>query len=165
MIVRLDPTELWIARKAGVARRRRALALGLGETYGSELMDGEALMIDGAITEMAVAKALGLYWRPLGHLPAEDVPDVGSFDVRSTIYANPHLRLRPKDPDDRETILVWDRRPEFELVGWILNADAKNDQWWGDKWRTGRGESWEVPGSELRPVAELLERAGEVMLP
>jgi hypothetical protein len=109
--------------------------------------------IEGAAGEMAVAKALGLYWQPIiGNHRADDV---GPYQVRTNISRrHDDLCLRPHDHDDRVYINVLSFMPEFEVLGWIWAKDGKRELWLRDG-TPDRPKCFYVPRTELRPMAEL----------
>lgn len=76
--------------------------------------------IEGAGAEVAVAKALGLYWSGQdGHMFKG--PDVGSdiqVRLRPKPDVQPDLGLRSSDDPSHRYVLVHGFMPEYELMGW-----------------------------------------------
>lgn len=107
--------------------------------------------IEGALAEMAAAKALGLQW--------DDGPwkrvssDVGSLQIRSTKYLTGKLIVRPVDSDEDVFVLVIARCPEFELKGWLKGKDAKRTQFLYNQ--NGRPPAYFVPQHCLQPMSVL----------
>jgi hypothetical protein len=148
VIVELDPPDLWLGRKAASGRMGRARKLGLKDAHGFR-GDGEAINLDGTLAELAVAKGLDYFFRPLGHLPGEDVPDVGPFQIRSTRWASGKLIVYESDPDDPFLLVVVESEARFRIAGWIEAAEAKNPDFWNPE---ARDPSFWIPQSALRPI-------------
>lgn len=130
----------------------RAIRKARSEPYGHPSERGDwDVVIEGAAAEMAVAKALRLYW---GDSPALDYNgDVGRYQVRSTDHADGHLILYERDADDATFVLVTGRAPAFTVRGFILARDGKRDEYLANG--RLRSEGWMVPQSALRPIREL----------
>lgn len=118
-IVRLSAEELVLADRYAEERVENHHETGSSDRAGLVLEEEEArhaLDLDGVLGEMAVASWLAI---PYVHTKgAFRIPDVGPAHVRSTTYRTGHLIYRPGDPEGAY-VLVVDRRPEFEVVGWL----------------------------------------------
>lgn len=79
--------------------------------------------IEAACAEMAVAKALNIYWDGSVNKFKKDGPDLPpDIEVRTTEYKNGHLILRDGDKkycNDMRFVLVVGEAPKFYLSGWI----------------------------------------------
>lgn len=129
MDVVLKPYELLLAGLAGEMRQIENIkkARAAGNSY-----DGAAdhqIHIEGCCAEMAVAKALNVYWSGKGDFRA---PDVGAVDVRQTTHEKGRLILHPSDPDDRRFYLVIGKNGEYRVAGWIMGRDGKQQKFWAD---------------------------------
>ena len=136
--VKLTSTELAFAGFTGVMRQISALQHRRSDANGKgwptrSVSEHWGFEIDGAAAEMAVAKYLGRYWRPLaerGRLSS--VPaDIGeNVQVRSTRNPAGPLIVHPRDDDAHVFVLVITRPPCFDLIGWLYGREAKRDEWW-----------------------------------
>jgi len=153
MRVRLTSTELMIAAFVGSARNVQCLTRGYDPGAGMGLTNTWTLNIEGAAGEMAVAKALDIYWQAIvGDLKADDV---GPYQVRTNISRkHDDLCLRPRDKDNRVYISVLSFLPAFDIVGWIWGMDGKQPQWLRDG-DPQRPQCFYVPRKALRPLSEL----------
>ncbi len=151
MNVVLSWSEVLFAAHVGVARRVNALRNNRKAAYGCTDDDAWDKDIEGACGEIAVAKALGIYWNgSIGDLAV----DVGPYQVRTTGLEHGCLMLHKKDEDDKQFILVTGRAPRMRIVGWIFAGDGKRDEWWKDPTRKGR-PAWFVPQAALKDFATL----------
>lgn len=151
MKVRLTWAECYQAGLAGFRRNLEATCKGRkprfkerrsGELYGFHILS--------AMAEMAVAKAFDKFWS--FHEQKFSGGDVGSYEVRYSERQD--LKVRPRD--EGIVIAVTGREPEFEIVGWIDAADAKQEEWVKD---FGYGNpAYFVPHTELHAIRELLEK-------
>jgi hypothetical protein len=153
--VELTPRET--ATAVDVARRRLEENRALGRRKRRGGGGGPGEHSQGALGEAAVAKYMGLWneWlrTAVGNIHARDV---GKFDVRTT---SPRLSLILHEDDQPDTpyILVYDRRPVFELVGWNYPRTVRRPEFW--QTRTGR-PCYFVPPKALRDVDELADLYG-----
>jgi hypothetical protein len=119
--------EVKLYATVGIERRISGLKENRQNTYNMKAGDEWKNDIEGAGGEMAVAKALGLYWS--GALGVLRAPDLSGYarriEVRTTAVPTGHLLLHPRDPDNAICILVVGSTPRFELKGWILGKDGK----------------------------------------
>jgi hypothetical protein len=146
--VRLTQAEILSGAQAGLARRLRAISKENRPAHGYDNSANWQLDIEGALSEMAVAKALGRYWG--GGSDARE--DVGRVQVRSTPRLDGSLILHPGDPDAAPFVLAVGGEGSYRLAGWILGQDGKRREWW----RTDTGRpAFFVPQSALRPMEEM----------
>jgi len=125
--VRLTWSEQLTAAHVGAMRRIGAMASGRPEPYGTPA-DLWAVDIEAAAAELAVAKAVGLFW-PMATRPDRNLAgDVGPFQVRHTTRENGRLILHDRDSDDAAFVLVRGSIPSFDVVGWIWGADGKDQR-------------------------------------
>jgi hypothetical protein len=108
--------------------------------------------VRGAFGELAVAKALGIYW-PAAVNPTRHDPDLGDdIQVRCTGYRTGRLCHHPDDPaHHRYVLVVGDPLDRLDVVGWRWGADCRDDEYWTDP---GGGAAWFVPQSDLTPIPE-----------
>lgn len=154
---RLDHGEAFNAAIAGLQRQFRAIGRGATDNNGDITRDEIATHIHGAIAEVTVAKALGLYCNVAS--PDRSIADVGqSIEVRSTPYDNGSMPIRRRDKDNAKYYLVAGIYPHTKIIGWIYGRDAKQPKFWVDTDKDGNKISnpyWKVPQSALNQ--ELIE--------
>lgn len=148
--ISLNSRESMHAANVGILRRisaefkNRTHANGLSRDAAPWDID-----INGAMAELAVAKLLGVYWTGASELGAIDVL---FCDVRHTTVPDGCLLIQKTDANDRPFVLVTGIMPEFNVCGWMLAGDAKQDQYW----RTDTGRPcYFVPQSDLRLMEDL----------
>lgn len=145
MLVTLTWQEIRLAAEVGVTRRivsMRDNRLNAAGYRGNEPWDVDIL---GAMGEVAVAKALCLYWSP--SVNTFKLPDVGDLHVRATRYGTGKLIVRPNDPDGTY-LLVIALLPKFKIVGYCSAQYAKQDEFRSQPDST-RPSCWAVPQSRL----------------
>jgi hypothetical protein len=140
LTVTLSPREIILAAMIGGLMHARALARGWKDrVYESDWN----VHVEGIAAEIAVAKALGIRYRP--KLNGFKAPDVEHLHVRQTAHRDGSLIIRPGDPDGIY-VLVTGRCPTFTVVGWIHSSDAKQPSVLASPRRRPRGV--------VRPAAE-----------
>ena len=149
----LTTSELMVAAYVGSARNVQSLMQGWTPAAGVGLCNTWTPNIEGAAGEMAVAKGLGMYWRPI--IGDNHSDDVGPYQVRTNVSRkHDDLCLRPRDRIDRVFIGVLSFLPEFEIVGWITGGDGKQDCWLRDG-SADRPQCYYVPRAALAPMSSL----------
>lgn len=153
--ISLTEAEFNSATEAGRARHRhhceRKGVSPTDRSYAQEEI--------GAVAEAAVAKLFGGIWNAeVGktHYGSTDVVTLcgDPLEVKATEWATGRLLVYKNTPDDLPVLLcVVDRnRYVARLVGWIVAADAKKDEYWVSEFRI---PCWAVPQRDLRRVEEL----------
>ena len=154
MIVELSWWEFIQGATAGIYRRVLALQNKRGDRYGAPALTYWETDIESACAEMALAKALGLYWQSVVTHPEVLEGDVGSWQVRWTKRPDGRLILHEADRNDQRYTLIVGQSPVFDIVGWILGKDGKQPQYWFE----GDGRpAFFVPRSALHPIMRQLE--------
>ena len=150
--VELHPLELTVAANTGITRRVKSREDHRADTpmkQGTEWQND----ICGAIAEMALAKALNVYWVP--SVDTFKLPDIGTnLQVRSTTLERGKLIVRPRDSDDEIYVLGIEKTPLVSFKGWMYGKDAKNAEHWFDP-RNGHPGAWFVAQDKLRNMNEL----------
>jgi len=148
MIVQLTWPEKAAAAFIGRMRFEKSRADGRSNQHGLKAATPE-LDVRSAQAELAVAKALGIYWT-MG-VDTFHGPDLGSnIQVRYTKYATGKLILRKGDnPDHKYYLVASSRDDQYRVVGWIYGRDGMLDKWTAalDK---SRPACWAVPQSSLQ---------------
>jgi hypothetical protein len=155
LLVELTPAELLLASTVGCMRQVANLRDGRRDAHGAQRESGWQLHVEGACGELAVAKALGLFWSgSIGNLRAADV---GEVQVRTRSRDDYDLIVHPSDPDGAAFVLVVGTAPRFKLVGWLPGREAKHQRHWLDP--AGGRPAFFVKQSWLYPMGLLLARA------
>lgn len=151
-LVTLTWQEVIQGAMAGIQRNASAKLRGLPDRHGF-LGAGWDVHIEGALGEIAAAKAAGLYWSPTCDT-FRNSADVGkSIEVRTRSRHDYELIVRRDDGDTKAFVLVTGSVPNYEVRGWILGREAKRDEWLRN--HGGRPAAFFVPTEMLRPVATL----------
>jgi hypothetical protein len=152
MQVTLDWRECERAANEGVRRHIASMAKGRVPGYHAPADDLWRIHIEGAAGELAVAKALDVYWQ--AGVNTFQLPDVGKFQVRTACRKGAPLIIRERDVASHTYISVEGTMPRFRLRGFYLGADARRPEWI-DRPNPKRPPCWCVPVSELHPMSEL----------
>jgi hypothetical protein len=148
----LTPSEVLQAGVVGVLRNTTNKRDGRRDAHGCD-GPGWDQHLEGAAAELAFAKAIGRFWS--GNLGRLRAGDVCQYEIRSTPHAKGRLILHPEDPDERAFILVRGLAPYFEVAGWIMGRDGKQERFWCDPSGNGR-PAYFVPGPALASLDTLL---------
>jgi len=132
MNVELTQYEAMMAGGVGFRRQFQAMIRKdqprFGEQYPGQLWYNH---IAGACAEMAVAKAMGLYWGGgVDTFNSEDLEGTGC-EVRFSPSGRPKVMPR----DTRIVIAVVGLSPSittFSILGWLRAEQAKREQWKSD---------------------------------
>lgn len=152
MEIELEWYEYAMASEIGRLMQLSSIRQGLPDNYGFS-GSGWNEHIEGACGELAVAKALNIYWA--GGIDTFSKPDIGAnLQVRTRSKDNYDLIVRPKDSDEDIFILVTGKCPKYRIRGFVKGADAKQPQWLQDY--GGRPPAYFIPPNHLRPLSELL---------
>ena len=153
---KLSWLEVELAAKVGIARHIASRKLGLQDNHcprdGERIHERWGMDINGACGELAVAKAIGIYWAPTVNT-FKSVPDVDAYEVRTTPGKKNSLIVRSDDASDRIYILVIGSGQVFKVIGWILGEDAKKNKWLRNP--GGRDPACFVPQSALMDMCDL----------
>jgi hypothetical protein len=134
------------AAQVGVMRQVQNLKRGRADAYGASTSMGWQYHIEGAMGEMAVAKAFNLYWN--GNLGNLSAGDVGDIQVRTSSRTNGDLIMHPRDRDKDRFILVTGGNGDYNLRGWVLGSEGKLQEYWRDP--AGGRPAYFVPQGKLR---------------
>lgn len=147
--VTLTHPEIYLASQIGVMRNvashQRKLPRG---NRGAEANNDHQWETDinGALAEMAVAKAYGVFWNPTVNVGK--TADVGIIQVRSNTRLNGHLIIRASDKDTEPFMLVICQNPVFHVVGWMMASEAKSPKFYRPENKYGV-EAWWVDQDSL----------------
>ena len=107
-------------------------------------------IVNGTVSEYAIAKWLGIHWNPTQDRPDTDLGDIGTrIQIRMTDLEDGCLIVKPTDPDNHIFVFVIGSTMEadppyrFKLAGIKLGKDCKKLKWQRE------GGAYFVPQSEL----------------
>lgn len=149
--IKLTPEELALGAMSAVMRHIRALKEGRTGVNQQPAHLQWQVKIEGALAELAVAKARGLYWSGASYRGASDAVGI---EVRMTRYDNGCLFLHEHDAADAKYILAVGLNGVYRVPGWIWGRDGKQEQYWR-KVSEERDPAFFVPQTSLRPLSEL----------
>ncbi len=153
MQIRLSWHEVSAGAAVGIRRHMEALRAELQDKYGFD-GDGWGVHIEGACAEIAVAKALSVYWEPTVNT-FRSGGDIGNnIQVRCRSTDDYDLLIRQNDKDEQIFILITGKIPEFCVRGWIIAGEAKRHPEWIRE-HGGRPPAWFVPQEALSPITDL----------
>jgi hypothetical protein len=146
--VELTSAEVVTAAMVGVYRHVQALFAGYKPNAGFRDPDKAwHIHIEGACGEMAVAKAMKMFWSAsVGTF--KEGGDVGCLQVRTRSRIDYDLFVRPRDDPDSIFVLVIGNAPKFRVVGWIYGRDARQEKYLKD-YGERSAPAWFVPQSDL----------------
>lgn len=153
--VMLTPSEIMSGAIVGVMRQVQNINKGRVPAHGSGNENDWQLHIEGALGEMAVAKALGIYWS--GSLGNLSHPDVGLLQVRTRSKHGWSLILHKEDNDDDIFVLAAGVNGSYTLDGWIYARDGKVEKNWKDLSKKNRW-AYFVDKKELNDISELVTK-------
>jgi len=145
MTVTLNRNEIIMAAFVGVRRQCESVLMG-SKDANYQQDSGWQAHIEGALGEMAFAKALGLYWD--GSVNTfKTAADVGAIQVRTRSKPHYELIVRDNDRNDDLFALVRGKCPTYQIVGFIKCGQAKRFEW--KKAHGGGVPAYFVPDSAL----------------
>lgn len=151
-MVELTLPEVLAAATVGMNRHVAALKRKLPDRHGRGGL-GWNDHVEGACGEMAVAKALGVFWSASLNT-FKSGGDIGNrIQVRTRSKDYYELIVRDDDDPDHIFILATGLSPVFKIHGWILGRDARRDEW--RQTHGGREAAWFVPQSSLSDISTL----------
>jgi hypothetical protein len=150
MKVTLSVSEMMEGAMVGAMRALGAKSRGDSHAYGAGAGNEWETNLEGALGEMAAAKAMNMFWSR----GEKGGADVGDWQVRCTAHANGRLILHKRDLEkygaETRFYLVRGRFGEYEVVGWIECGEGCDEMYWTDP-GTGR-PAYFVPEEKLNRV-------------
>ena len=155
--VNLSKAEKWIAAREGIRRhrydRRRNVKPRLNAP--TEYKAARWINVVGSIGEYGAAKYLGLidylYTETKPIRDSVDLPP--NIDVKTPQGHNRRLIVFRDGPSTSIYVLATFQDNELRLHGWLNGHEAKQDRYLDNP--AGRGFSYYVPSSDLRPISLL----------
>lgn len=151
MIVQLTAEELVLGSMSGIMRHVRSLKEGRTGVNQQPAHLAWQVKIEGALAELAVAKALGGYWSGASSRGASDS---GELEVRMTRYPHGCLFLHRHDKADVRYILAVGLNGTYKVAGWLWGHEGQQEKYWR-RVSEERQPAFFVPQSDLHPLTEL----------
>jgi len=152
--VKLDKYEVEAAAAVGLKRRIESSFKKLKSGSDSSQLERWGVDIEGALAELAAAKALNIYYG-FHYNTFKKLADVGKYEIRSSPNPEANLIVRPKDAPDAIYILVTGTMPEYKIVGWITGEDAMNKKYMRNP--RSLGAAFFVPQEDLKDIEDLMK--------
>lgn len=153
----LDQNEMTQGATVGLGRALRSGEIGAVDKFGAEGDKERGVPtwnkdIEGALAELATAKALGMYWPGSidGNKTTVDIPP--DIEVRLCFKHSYGLRVRPGDYDYRKYVLVTGLGGFYRVHGWMFGHEAKQ---YPTIDPDDRGPFHVGPQDKLRPLEEI----------
>lgn len=160
--VSLTEFEVWWASLVGTRRQVESLRKGLSHKAGLKAEDNDfSYHIIGALAELALAKALNLYWP--GSVNTFKEPDVHIYHVRWTSNSKRGLIVRPHDPDGIY-VLVTGNANKMTVHGYAHSSEIKDNKYLSSPDPT-RPPCYELPRGLLKPINTLKENSNGIVAP
>lgn len=142
MIINLTYDQIMLAVQMGSRRNVTAKKKGFMPAIGM----GWDIHIEGALSEVAAAKALNLWLDPsIGKQREEDL--IG-WNIRSTRYESGELRIEDYETDGKFLLMIGSF-DIWRVAGWCTAEDARSIGEFKVK-KQGRTPAWWVPQEKLR---------------
>jgi hypothetical protein len=148
--VQLTMQEVATAAVNGVWRRISAMGHNRPNDQKYDGKNAWQIDVEGALAEMALAKALKLYWTGAAKIRAVDVGD--SHEARHTQLEVGSLIVYEKDKPDYLYWLVIGVHGKYTIHGWMTGKEAQQDKYWRKE--GVRSPAFFVPQGELHGRVE-----------
>lgn len=153
VVVFLNKYEVLMATQAAMMRHCSNVYAGIAG--GNGLSDSDRRYdyhIRGALGELAVAKHFGVFWESAGDKGVVDMP--GNIEVKTSDARKPRLIVQPGNRVDANYVLVYEKFPEYHILGWMPGADIKIPPRFGDHFQNGR-KCYVARPEDLYPIKDL----------
>ena len=145
--------EVMLGGMTGLMRQVKVMQRESRDAHGFDGQRGLIVHVEGALGELAVAKAIDRHWAArVDTYKGADLGDRIQVRTRSKPYYE--LIVRPDDQDAEAFVLVTGQCPTYVVHGWLWGGEAKQSRWWKDL-GNDRPPAWIVPQADLRDMAEL----------
>ena len=161
MQIKLTLPEMLTGTNLGTIRQYTSDKQGskYSEGFTEEKMTALASHIEGALGEVCVAKALGLYFIPTVNTYGK--ADIGEdIGVRTTNKENHGLLIRERDNQDHFYYLVKGSAPNYRVCGWVRGGVARQDKYLANH-IDNKSKVWRVPESDLNPMSMMPPRGSK----
>lgn len=141
VLVLLRPAEMIHASTIAQMRYHKAVTDKATSNFNGYSIQTD---IDAACAELAVAKALNIYFK--GAAPYQ--VDLGAnIEVRHSAEHGNRLIVREKDDTDSIYVFVTGNTPYMYIRGWMPGVEAKQDKYYTSP--NGKAAAWFVPQNDL----------------
>jgi len=151
MKITLTSAEVGAGVRVGGLRHYQAVLRHCEEKSDMPGADGWSHHIEGALGEIAAAKALNMYWP--GSVNAWKECDLEGIQVRTRSKSSYDLLVRPNDAENCVWVLVTGGCGTYDVSGWISGHDAKQERFFRSP--NDRAPAYFIPQSELKPIETL----------
>jgi len=151
MRITLTSYEVGSGVRVGGLRHYQSVLRGIPDKSQSGPEGGWSYDIEGALGEIAAAKALNLYWS--GSVNSFGACDLSGIQVRTRSKAYYDLIVRPNDTENCIWVLVTGAAGTYDVAGWLRGSEAKQQQWF--KTPNDRQPAYFIPQSALQPIQTL----------
>jgi hypothetical protein len=162
-IIKLTPSEMLLAYQVAAMRAVQNVKFNAQPKYGGPKDVGaEEINVIGCRGEIAVAKALNLYWAgSIGNYGARDVG--GLVEVRARRKDHHKLILHDEDADGLPFVLCHvSMSTTVRIIGWCFTEEGKRAEYRQDP--VGGRPAYFVPAEALRPLHELKRWTAEWLM-
>ena len=147
MNIHLTEEEIKHAISVGCARQMSSIKKNLKNANGFE-GDEWGVNIEGAMGELATAKALNMNWdATVDTFKANDLEGI-QVRTRSNHYWD--LIIRPNDDDEAIWVLVTGKNGKYVVRGWCYGHEGKKKQWLKDY--ANRPPAYFIPQKFLKSI-------------
>jgi hypothetical protein len=130
----------------------------MSSSFSKTEKDPMASHVQGAVGEIVVAKALGMYFNPtVNSFKAADLSH--DIQVRLRIRHDADMGHNDNDNPDHLYVLVTGRGPEYCVHGWEQGKNIRRQEF--RQSYSALGSLWFVPQRALRPVQDLINLVGK----
>lgn len=131
--VTLGPFWMAVGEFAGRWRQWDNERKGRHDRYGLDPAKALETHVSGCRTEIAASFFFGVFPEYL-YVDTDDLSsipyDVAGYGIRGTTHLNGRLILHKDDPDDKPFLLVIDRCPAYDFIGYTTAGEGKQDRFW-----------------------------------
>jgi len=149
VLVTLSLAEMLSASNVGVIRRYESWKNKNKSKHGLSIEDsGCGIQVEGALGELAVAKAINRYWDMSVNTFKQ--ADIGNnIQVRTRLRHSYDLIIRDDDNPNHVFVLVTGIGPEYIIRGWCYGHEGMKKEYLAN--HGGYYEAYFVPQDKLRP--------------
>jgi len=161
MLIKLKWHEVQMAWDVGVNRAAHSIRMELKDAHGwrPDPVSDIGWQCLSASSELAVAKALHLYWN--GSVNTFSRPDLPNIEIKSQLHhvldrnkQTNFLIVRKNMPDDQRYVLVVvHSKTDYRIAGFIPGYKAKQEKYISQ--RVGREPFYQVPLGALYPIEQI----------
>lgn len=161
MLIKLNWHEVQMAWDVGVNRAAHSLRMQLKDAHGwrpDPILDVGWQCIS-ASSELAVAKALHLYWD--GSVNTFNRPDLPNIEVKAQLHhmldrykKENFLIIRKNMPDEqRYVFVIVNSKTDYRVAGFMPGYAGKQDKYLTS--RAGREQFYAIPVKDLYPIKDI----------